>query len=73
MRACSYHASPGVCQASVLWTDLWIILVNTLVNQCTAADDRGCGKVDNRPGQGVLPGRGLSASTVGAKYPQADP
>jgi len=29
MRACSYHASPGVCQGNALWTDPWMICVNT--------------------------------------------
>jgi hypothetical protein len=47
MRACSYHASPGACQANALCISLWMISVNTLVCHCTAVDERGCGKVDN--------------------------
>jgi hypothetical protein len=48
MRACSYHASPGGCKASVLCISLWMIYANTLVSRCVAVDERGCGKVDNR-------------------------
>ncbi len=48
MRARSYHASPGPCQASVLCISLWMTSVNMLVNHYTAVDWRGCGKVDNR-------------------------
>ena len=48
VRACSYHASPGACQANVLCTGLWMIYVNTLVNRSTAVDECCCGKVDNR-------------------------
>ena len=47
MRACSYHASPGVSKASVLCISLWMICLNTLVSRCAAVDERGCGKVDN--------------------------
>src|SRR3974390_2474774 len=49
LRACSYHASPGACQVSVLCISLWIIWVNTLVSHSTAVDEQGGGKVDNRP------------------------
>jgi hypothetical protein len=47
MRARSYHASPGVCQASVLWIVLWMLWINMLVSRCEVVDERGCGKVDN--------------------------
>ena len=49
MRACSYHTSPGACQANALCISLWMISVNKLVNHYIAVDGRGCGKVDNRP------------------------
>jgi hypothetical protein len=48
MRARSYHASPGICQANVLCISLWIVSMNMLVSGCTAVDGRGCGKVGNR-------------------------
>ena len=48
MRARSYHASPGACQAGVVCISLWMNSVNMLVNRCAAVDGRGCGKVDNR-------------------------
>jgi hypothetical protein len=38
MRARSYHASPGVCQASVLWIVLWMLRVNTLVSRREVVD-----------------------------------
>ena len=47
MRACSYHASPGACQASALCISLWMLYENTLVSHHRAVDERGCGKVDN--------------------------
>ncbi len=71
VRACSYHASPGACQANVLCISLWMISVNMLVNHRVAVDGRGCGKVDNRPD--IMPQQvaGLRLSTGGAEYPQA--
>ena len=70
LRACSYHASPGACQASVLCISLWMLSVNMLVNHCRAVDGRNCGKVDNC--RDVKPHRvaGFRLSTCGARYPQ---
>ena len=48
MRACSYHASPGACQANALCINLWMVQVNMLVSPYLVVDGRGCGKVDNR-------------------------
>lgn len=63
MRACSYHASPGACQANVLWMGLWMIYVNTLVNRSIAVDECCCGKVDNRCGAGSCQVAGRPRST----------
>jgi hypothetical protein len=73
LRACSYHASPGACQASVLCISLWMFSVNMLVKYCTAVDRRGCGKVDNY--RDVKPHQvaGFRLSTSEAKYPSAVP
>ena len=55
MRACSYHASPGACQANALCTSLWMIWVNRLVNHYIAVDGRGCGNVDNLGARAARP------------------
>jgi hypothetical protein len=70
VRARSYHASPGACQANVLCISLWMLSVNMLVTAAQLWTDAGCGKVDNR-GDNALPGRGLSAVHRSASYPQA--
>jgi len=70
MRARSYHASPGACQASVVCISLWMNSVNMLVNRCAAVDGGGCGKVDNRRDITSHQVVGLRLSTGGAKYPQ---
>ncbi len=63
MRACSYHASPGLGQGNVLWIGLWMIYVNTQVNLSTAVDEGCCGKVDNRCDTGSWQVAGLPRST----------
>jgi hypothetical protein len=70
MRARSYHASPGACQAIALCISLWMISVNMLVNRCAAVDGRDCGKVDNR--RDITPHQvtGPRLSTRGGQYPQ---
>jgi hypothetical protein len=72
VRACSYHAGPGACQANVLCISLWMIPVNMLVNGRAAVDGWGCGKVDNRRDIGSRQVAGLRLSTGGAKYPQVN-
>jgi hypothetical protein len=71
-RACSYHASPVTCQGRLLWTDLWVIWVNTLVSRSAAVDGHGCGKVDNPAGTGS-PARSQSPvpAAAGTDRPQA--
>jgi hypothetical protein len=71
MRARSYHASPGACQASVLCISLWMISVNIMISECSPVDGRGCGKVDNRRNKPPHPVAGVRLSTGAASYPQA--
>jgi hypothetical protein len=73
MRACSYHASPGPGQGSVLWIGLWIIYVNTLVNRSTAVDEGCCGKVDNRCDTGSCQVAGLPRSIGRYKVSTGEP
>ena len=54
---------PRACQGNVLWTGLWMIYVNTLVNRSTAVDECCCGKVDNRCDTGSCQVAGLPRST----------
>ena len=63
VRACSYHASPGACQANVLCIGLWMVYVNTLVNRSIAVDECCCGKVDNRCDTGSCQVAGRPRST----------